>query len=404
MRYGVPQLRDPPTSEATAATHAMRICIIMEYHPADLTGGSETQAFGLARAFARAGHDVSYVCQRYKRDRPVDDVVDGVRVLRTLRWHSVFRSLVAWQLVRTVRNLRPEVIYQRFASPLTGLAAIAARYVGASFVWGCSEDESLEKGRLLYPPSGHARPPLRSVKKALLRLNGRMAQTLFDFGLRRAKVVVVQTQSQMSLLQVNLGLTGVLIPNGVALTQPQEPKSPTPLVLWLNRIAPRKNAEAFVDLARSLQVERPDARFVVVGGRQEDDYLASVRKRASGVQNLTLTGNLPPNEVRRWFEQAWIFVLTSKSEGFPNVLLEAWAAGLPVVSLEFDPDGLIADKGLGLVSKTGDGLRRDVELLLSDADLRKKLAERSRTYAAQHFEFSKVAEQYLELFQTIAAR
>jgi NAD(P)-dependent dehydrogenase (short-subunit alcohol dehydrogenase family) len=139
----------------------MRICIVMEYHPADLTGGSETQVFGLAREFAKAGHEVAYVCQRYNRAMPVDETIDGVRILRTLRWRKVFRFLAAGQIFRTVHRLRPEIVYQRFASPLTGLVAVAAGALSVPFVWGCSEDRSLERGFLLHRDHGKSGGPMR---------------------------------------------------------------------------------------------------------------------------------------------------------------------------------------------------------------------------------------------------
>jgi glycosyltransferase involved in cell wall biosynthesis len=215
--------------------------------------------------------------------------------------------------------------------------------------------------------------------------------------------VVVQNHSQLESLHADYALAGTLIPNGVTIPPARGPVSPKPLVLWLNRIAPRKNAEAFIDLARSMQAEHPAVRFVLVGGRQEDGYMATIRQRACGVGNLELTGNVAPAEVQRWLEQAWAFVLTSTAEGFPNVLLQAWAAGAPVVSLEIDPDGLIAREGLGFVSGTPEGLLKDVARLLDDAALRERLAGASRAYAAEHFEFAKIAQRYLALFQELRA-
>ena len=172
-------------------------------------------------------------------------------------------------------------------------------------------------------------------------------------------------------------------------------------MLWLNRIATGKNAEAFIDLAQSLHARYPGVRFVMVGGRQQDAYMQAIRQRASGAPNLELTGNVPADEVWRWFDQAWVFVLTSTSEGFPNVLLQAWATATPVVSLMIDPDGLMEREGLGLVSGTMEGLELDVIRLLDDADLRERLGETSRAYVTEHFEFAMVAAQYVRLFQAI---
>jgi glycosyltransferase involved in cell wall biosynthesis len=382
----------------------MRICVVMEYHPADLVGGSETQAFGMAREFARAGHEVFYVCQRYDHDRPVDESNEGVRVLRALRWHKVFRFLVAARLFRTLRHLRPDIIYQRFASPLTGLAAVAARSMSIPFIWGCSEDRTLELRFLTRLQKGRGGSPAQQAKRVLLSVNARISQSLFCYGLRHAQALVVQNQVQLESLKRNFGLSGVVIPNGVTLPAERTQESQEPVVLWLSRFGPRKNVEAFIDLARSMETRRPDVRFVIVGGRQDDEYLKSIYRSSADVSNIEFAGSVPQPEAQRWLDQAWLLVFTSTNEGFPNVLLQAWASRVPVVSLVIDPDGIMAREGFGLVSGTVDQLHRDVVRVLGDRSLREELGEASRAYVAEHFEFSKVAQQYLALFQAITVR
>jgi glycosyltransferase involved in cell wall biosynthesis len=370
----------------------------MEYHPDEYVGGSEIQVFGLARQFASAGHEVTYICQRYDRSRPTEEMVNGVRVLRVLRWRRAFRFLAGFRMVPVVRRLKPQIVYQRFASSYTGLAALSARATGAPFVWGCAEDASLETSfrfRNLDKPSGGALPRL---KQTILRFDATITNCLFHWGIRHAGAVIVQNRWQQNALRQNFGRDGHVIPNGIALRAPETGRSDRPLVLWLNRVARRKDPEAFIRLASSLEPGFPDAQFVLVGGRQNDQYLEEVQRAAAAVGNLRLTGSVPPAEVPRWFEKAWVFVLTSAGEGFPNVLLQAWASGVPVVSLVVDPDDLIAREGLGLLSGTQEGLERDVTLLLEDAGMREKLATVSRAYVAEHFEFAKVAERYLALF------
>lgn len=382
----------------------MHICIVMEYHPDDLTGGAEVQVFGLARRFVAAGHEVSYVCQRYDRSRPTDAVVDGVRVLRVLAWRRVFRFLVALCLIRTVKGLRPDLVYQRFASPLTGIAAWAARSLRVPFVWGCSQDESLEPGFLLRARPKPSGGPGGWAKALLLRINAQTNQRLFSWGVRHAGAIVVQNPRQLELVRSNFGRSARVIANGIDVPPLAGAKEPEPLVLWLNRIAKGKNAEGFIELAASLQADHPTVRFVLVGGRQNDRYMEEIRTLAARVENLELTGGVPQSEVRGWMERAWVYVLTSTSEGFPNVLLQAWAAGTPVVSLEVDPGGVIQGEGMGLLSGTPEGLRRDVERLIADPAQRAQLAAAAHAYVSEHFEFGRIAGRYLDLFQQLTGR
>lgn len=380
----------------------MRICIVMEYHPDDLVGGAEIQVFGVAKQLAALGHEVTYLCQRYNRARPLDETVAGVRVLRALRWHKVFRFVLAPRVFWMLLRIRPDVVYQRSAQYLTGLVGYSARILSVPFVWACSQDESLEPGFLVRWQTTSAGRK-QGLKGRLLARNARINQRLFYAGLRSAGALIVQNSRQLELLQRNFGRSAQVIPNGIESKPRQTPRSPNPLVLWLNRVSVGKNAEGFIELARSLETECPGTRFVLVGGRQPDGYMERITRSASGVSNLEMTGMVRPDQTQTWFEQAWVYVLTSVDEGFPNVLLQAWAAGVPVVSLEVDPDGLIGTLGLGMLSGTPENLRRDVARLIGDPELRERLAADAQTYLAQHFEMGLIAERYSSLFQELVA-
>ena len=60
---------------------------------------------------------------------------------------------------------------------------------------------------------------------------------------------------------------------------------------------------------------------------------------------------MPRGRVLELIDRSRAVVLTSRHEGMPNVFLEAWARGVPVLSLHFDPDGKIAKEGLGLCAE-----------------------------------------------------
>jgi glycosyltransferase involved in cell wall biosynthesis len=83
-------------------------------------------------------------------------------------------------------------------------------------------------------------------------------------------------------------------------------------------------------------------------------------------------------------ERSTAVVVTSEHEGMPNVFLEAWARGIPVISLHFDPDGRIAGEGLGLIA---DGSWEEfvaaVRRLWTDPELRRQIGERARRYVAR---------------------
>ena len=86
-------------------------------------------------------------------------------------------------------------------------------------------------------------------------------------------------------------------------------------------------------------------------------------------------------EIDRVYAEAGIFCLTSRSEGFPNALCEAMAAGLPSISFDIvaGPADIIKDGYNGILTKDGDieGLAAQLQTLIENEELRKKIGRES---------------------------
>lgn len=86
----------------------------------------------------------------------------------------------------------------------------------------------------------------------------------------------------------------------------------------------------------------------MVGTRSDDaEFAAAVKEEAAAIPNLELLPARPRDEAMELLDDAVAVVSTSDFEGMPNVLLEAWARGVPTLALRHDPDGVIARHGLG---------------------------------------------------------
>jgi glycosyltransferase involved in cell wall biosynthesis len=220
---------------------------------------------------------------------------------------------------------------------------------------------------------------------------------LYRWGLGRADLVVVQREEQLELARrAGVGpLT--LIPS---LAEPAEPTKAKPeAFLWVGRLADYKRPLAFVELARSL----PEVPFRMISFHCDDtdpELIAELERRSAGVENLELFGRTPRSEVLERIERAFAVVLTSAAEGMPNVFLEAWSRGVPVISLEYDPDGKIESKRLGLAARgSPDRLREATETLWRDPKLRAELGERGREYVREVHSPEAVSRRWAEVLR-----
>jgi glycosyltransferase involved in cell wall biosynthesis len=106
---------------------------------------------------------------------------------------------------------------------------------------------------------------------------------------------------------------------------------------------PKKRYTVAIELARLL----PHVRFALAMNKSVSFDRAA--KEAKSLPNIDFLGEVSPFEMEKWFQETKIFLNTSSSEGFPNTFLQAWMNGVPVLSLDIDPDNLIEYNNLGRI-------------------------------------------------------
>lgn len=121
--------------------------------------------------------------------------------------------------------------------------------------------------------------------------------------------------------------------------------------------------------------------------------------------NETAHINKPTNDIGREYANSSMLVMSSHYEGFPMVMIEAMAAGLPIVTFDFKcgPRDIIRDGVNGLLVRDGDiqGLAAAMMRLMDDDGLRHRMGKEARKVVDTYSE-ERVMEQWVELFSSLA--
>lgn len=147
---------------------------------------------------------------------------------------------------------------------------------------------------------------------------------------------------------------------------PRRPSTP-PVVLTVGRVCEQKAPERFADLALQAEIREIGARFVWVGGGDEQ---GEARLRGAGVE---VTGWLPADAVRQHMSQATLYVQTSRWEGMPLSVVQAMAAGLPCLVTD-----VVGNRDAIRHGRTGLIAANTAELLTQIAHLLEQPSERAR--------------------------
>ncbi|MEM9200853.1 MAG: glycosyltransferase family 4 protein [Actinomycetota bacterium] len=203
---------------------------------------------------------------------------------------------------------------------------------------------------------------------------------------RRASAAVADSHFNGSEL-TELGMTNVRVAP-VLFDSPPPPAhrrtADPPTLLFVGRIAPNKAQEDVINALALLRERRPGSRLVLVGGSSSHRYETALRELAETVApgGVEFAGSVDEQTLIDWYGRADAFVCLSDHEGFCVPLVEAMAAGLPVVAFDAAAVGETAGSaGLLLYDKQPATVVAAIERLLDDAELRTHLTTAGRARA-----------------------
>jgi glycosyltransferase involved in cell wall biosynthesis len=176
-----------------------------------------------------------------------------------------------------------------------------------------------------------------------------------------------------------------------------------PVILYLGRIVPKKSVHVLLQAFGELHREHPAAVLVLAGNRQaQPDYTRRLDRIIAehGLQEaVRWTGFLNEAEKGGAWAAAALFSHVSESEGMAVSVLEAMAAGLPViVSRECYMSEAAADGSLIEIEGDAGQLRSTMESLLADAPLRRRLGEGARDYVRQNHAWPRIAQRIVQVY------
>jgi glycosyltransferase involved in cell wall biosynthesis len=168
------------------------------------------------------------------------------------------------------------------------------------------------------------------------------------------------------------------------------------------RLSPEKGFEVLVRAAERVLREQPDTGFVLFGEGPERAQLLKQINAAGLGQSFILAGFRA--DLDRFLPHFDLLVLPSNTEGMPNVVLEAFAAGVPVVATAVGGTPEIIEDGVsGYLVPSGDdeAMAERICLALDNADALPDMGRKGRLYVQEKFGFATQAELYRELFEQL---
>jgi len=357
-------------------------------------GGAERVAANLANYWATKGWEITIVTLSSQNQDfyELHPAIKRIALELTKESTGVLAGL--WQSIRRVVAIR-RVLRQNQPDIALGMMTTTNIILAlAGFGLSCTKTIGSEHA---YPPQS----PLGYIWETL---------RCRTYGLLNA--VAALTSEGKGWIKTNTTAQKVsVIPNAV--TWPlseQEPKirpsemyqSERKLLLAVGRLSLIKGFDWLIEAFSILVDKHPDWDLVILG---EGPLRTTLEKQLqeTGIEHRVFLPGLAGN-IGEWYESADLYVMSSRSEGFPMTLVEAMSYGLAAVSFDCDtgPRDIIRHELDGLLVSPGNvtELTANLDRLMSDALTRQRFADRA-VEVKERFSMERITEMWEKLFEEI---
>ena len=343
-------------------------------------GGAQTLLENLSYGLAVEGQDVTVVSLESQRTATARRLEErGIRVIY-LDKKPHFDSSVVGKLARVFRELRPDVVH--------------AHNIRKLYVLGAAKKAGVR--HVIYTVHNIA-------WKEQGRLGGAFSGLVFRAGLMvpvgLSPLVTQSIEERYRLKNVPTIFNGTDLGRFHKKTDYRlhEP----PVILNIARLDEQKNHARLIDAFELVLGSFPGAVLVIVGdGVLMEDLKSMTRER--GLEQKVCFDGLR-DDVAPYFDRADLFCLSSDYEGMPMTLIEAMAAGMPIVSTGVGgiPDMLRHGSSALLTPPDAPALAEAMLRLLSDTELRRSLG-RAAWEESRRFSHRATAENYLALYREVS--
>ena len=354
----------------------------------DIPGGVQAHVRDLAEALIDLGHEVSLLTPA-DEDTPLPPYAVSAGRAVPVRYNGSvarlqFGPVSAARARRWLREGRFDVLHLHEPSTLSlSLTVLMLARGPIVATW----HSSITRSRTLSALSGPLQPFLEKI-------SGRIAVSA---AARRVQVE-------------HLGGDAVEIPNGVAVahyaTAQPLPGYPRPgTVGFLGRYdEPRKGMPVLLDGLARLAPDRPELRLLVAGRGDAEELLSGLPPALAG--RVELLGQVSEADKARMLRSVDVYCAPNLGgESFGIILLEAMAAGAPILASDLDAFRWVLDDGrAGTLFRTGDpaALARGLAGLLDDQARRQRLANVGREVVVA-YDWPVVAKQIVAVYETVVA-
>lgn len=350
-------------------------------------GGAELQVALLSKALALKGHKV-VIIDPYSSESFITE--EGVNLINVPGWNSGIKGIrlfinripLLWKMLK---EQEADYYYVRMREYLHLVPYLAARKTNGKFIIGIAHD--LDTLGLLQNIKYDYKFSL--IKLFTLYLPN---DIVYNYLLKRSDFITLQHSGQKLNASSVKGKVGIFPNIFDQRNLPQIENPSKDYLIHVGSLTILKGIKNLYQLIKRLDKENQ----IIVVGQPKGRASKKIYNLLSKFDNVILKGRLSHKETLLLIANAKALINTSNFEGFPNIFLEAWGTGVPVISLKINPGNVINKYNLGYCCDSDlNKMKMCIELDQTNEIDKSKLI----SYVFEFHGFDLAADRFLRLLE-----
>lgn len=337
-------------------------------------GGAEVDIFNIATHINKGMFDVHFIVGDYgqKKHQTINDL--HIHSAQKIENSSIFKGIENFlSLFLLIKRINPDIIFTKAFGWLTVELILIKILLRKKLVFRSSHRKNLDG-------TVDSRPYGKILRLLINKIDYFFIQNKED------RAIFLKTYPFKNPIThiANLHPIQKIIPQKF---------SERKYLLWIGRSESVKNPEAFLELSKKL----PNESFQMILTKTNEFIYTETLLKSKNIQNIEILEKMPHSEILEFFSKARYLITTSISEGFPNILIEAFSRGTPIISLHIDFDNIIKEKNIGFL---GDGSIESLQHFIEKTTETEwdTLSQNAYVLATDYFNINNRITEYEEIF------
>jgi len=344
----------------------MKIVILVWQFPPKWLAGTELATYDIAKHLALRGHEV-HVITSLDQGLCKESIEKGFNIHR-IRFNKIrlIGTILFWlAIISKIRKVNPDIVHAQGIG-ISIPAFMVKLFLNKPYSIWC-------QGSDIYLPWNFKRPISKIVfhfADAVIAYSENMKKEIQKISKRDVHII-----SNGIDLQLFSNLTREQARSDLQIIKDQQ------IITFVGTLRPVKGVKYLIRAMDIVVRRKADIRLILIGDGPDRHELEGMTKDLILGNQITFIGKVPHEKVPEFMVASDIFILPSLSEGLPGVIIEAFAAAIPIVATSVGALPEIireGENGFLVEPKNPEQLAEKILLLLGNSELRNKFSENNK--------------------------